>query len=306
MLIDARHRRWMAGSALLGAVATAGYVPYRREAVDGLTGSTGPGLAFGVAAAGLILFETALNLRKRVPTWRIGGAEIWLRGHIWLGLLTVPLVLFHSGFRFHGTLAALLTVVFFVVVASGLFGLALQQFLPRLMTRWAPGETVYEQIPHVVKLLRVEAYEIAAGVCGPIPEAAEESTESERIRTNPRRAREVLGWREAADPAEGSGPLRRFYLEMVRPFLQGNGQTGPLADPGEAERTVEGFCRLLPPALHEAARDLADVAAERRDVAIQRRLHHWLHGWLFVHVPLTTALLVLLVAHALLALRYSF
>src|SRR5213080_4548047 len=280
MLIDARHRRWMAGSVLLGAVATAGYVPYRREAVDGLTGSTGPGLAFGVAAAGLILFETALNLRKRVPTWRVSAAEIWLRGHIWLGLLTVPLVLFHSGFRFHGTLAALLTVVFFVVVASGLFGLALQQFLPRLMTRWAPGETVYEQIPHVVKLLRVEAYEIAAGVCGPIP--------------------------EAADPAEGSGPLRRFYLEMVRPFLQGNGQTGPLADPGEAERTVEGFCRLLPPALHEAARDLAEVAAERRDVAIQRRLHHWLHGWLFVHVPLTTALLVLLVAHALLALRYSF
>src|SRR5437773_10531849 len=119
MLSDARHRRWMAGSALLGAVATAGYVPYRREAVDGLTGSTGPGLAFGVAAAGLILFETALNLRKRVPTWRIGGAEIWLRGHIWLGLLTVPLVLLHSGSRLHGTSAALLTVLLLVVAASG-------------------------------------------------------------------------------------------------------------------------------------------------------------------------------------------
>ena len=49
-----------------------------------------------------------------------------------------------------------------------------------------------------------------------------------------------------------------------------------------------------------------DVAAERRDLAVQRRLHHWLHGWLFVHVPLTAALLVLLAAHAVLALRYSF
>jgi hypothetical protein len=53
-------------------------------------------------------------------------------------------------------------------------------------------------------------------------------------------------------------------------------------------------------------RDLAEIAAERRDLAIQRRLHHWLHGWLFVHVPLTAALLVLLAAHAVMALRYSF
>ena len=31
-----------------------------------------------------------------------------------------------------------------------------------------------------------------------------------------------------------------------------------------------------------------------------------LHGWLLIHVPLAAALLVLLVAHAVLALRYTF
>jgi len=304
-LIDARHRRWIVASALLGAAATALYVPYHLSAPSGPTGSSGTGLAFGIAAAAVLLFETALNLRKRLPTWRIGRQETWLKGHIWLGLLAVPLVLFHSGFRFHGALAVGLAAVFFALVASGIFGLVLQQFLPRLMTRGAPGETVYEQIPHVVDQLRVEAYEIAAAACGAIPEAAEEMAESERIRANPRRARQVQAWR-AGSPTEDASPLRRFYLESVRPFLRGDGRTGPLSDAEEAERTLEALFRTLPPMLHEAARDLADVAAERRDLAVQRRLHHWLHGWLMVHVPLTAALLVLLAAHAVFALRYGF
>jgi hypothetical protein len=304
-LVDARHRRWITAAIILTATATALYVPYRRAAPNGPTGSSALGLAFGVAAALLILFEVALNLRKRVPTWRVGRAETWLKGHIWLGLVALPLVLFHSGFRFHGALAVALSAVFFTLVASGMFGLVLQQVIPRLMTERAPGETIYEQIPHVVGQLRLEAYEIAAETCGPIPEAAEEMAESDRIRADPRRARRVL----ASRPLSASGetePLRRFYLEVVRPFLQSDGRRGPFAAAAETDRLVEGVRRMLPDGFHERVRDLAEIAAERRDLAIQRRLHHWLHGWLFVHVPLTAALLVLLAAHAVMALRYSF
>src|SRR5262249_1942114 len=258
-------------AVLLGAAATVTYVAWRRGPGHELTGSSLPGLWFGIAAAALMLFEVALNLRKRVPTWRIGRAETWLKGHIWLGLLIVPLVCFHSGFRFQGTLALALSVLAFTVIVSGMYGLALQQFVPRLMAAWAPGETVYEQIPHVIRLLGVEAYETTAAVCGPIPEAAEERKESERIHSNPKMARRVAAYRPADAPAEGSDPLRRFYVEMVRPFLRGDGRHGPLADAAVAERTVEGLYRALPQPLHEAARDLADIAAERRDLAVQRR-----------------------------------
>ena len=279
-------------------------MPYHRG--GDLRGSTPLGLAFGIAAGLIILFETALNFRKRVPTWGIGRAETWLKGHIWIGVLTIPLVLFHSGFRFRGSLAVALSVVMALVVLSGIFGLVLQQYLPRLMTRLAPGETIYEQIPHVIAQLRVEAYEVVAAVCGPVAEAAEERAESERVRANPRRARRVLAWREAAEPAEGSTPLRTFYLEVLRPFLQGDGRTGPLADPAQTESLSIALRRVLPPALHEAGSDLVTIGEERRDLATQRRLHALLHGWLFVHVPLTGALLVLLAAHAVLALRYSY
>jgi len=291
---------------VLGAVATAFYVPYARQAPQGPRGSTGVGLGFGIAAAALMAFEWLLNARKRVPTWNVGKAETWLKGHIWLGLLAVPLALFHSGFHLGGSLAAALMIVFVVVTLSGVFGLVLQQFLPRLMSVAAPGETIYEQIPHVIETLRLDAYETVAAVCGPIAEAEAERGQSEAIQSDPRRARQVLGRQPAAAPAEGSAPLRRFYLETVRPFLMGDGRHGSLADARQAERLVQGLLRLLPPVLHDAAGDLVAIAAERRDYAVQARLHRWLHGWLLLHVPLAAALLVLLVAHAVLALRYTY
>ena len=43
---------------------------------------------------------------------------------------------------------------------------------------------------------------------------------------------------------------------------------------------------------------------ERRRLAEQERLHGWLHGWLLLHIPLSAALLVLGVAHAVTALYY--
>ena len=39
-------------------------------------------------------------------------------------------------------------------------------------------------------------------------------------------------------------------------------------------------------------------------MARQARLHHWLHDWLLVHVPLSFLLLLLTVWHALVTLHY--
>jgi hypothetical protein len=286
--------------------ATGAYVPYQRAAVNGPRGGSVPGLVFGIAAAALMLFAMLLNVRKRFPTWRVGRAETWLQGHIWLGLASVPLAVFHSGFRLGGPLSTALMVVFLIIVASGVLGLVLQQVLPRRMTTSAPGETIYEQIPHVIAQLRLEAYDVVAAVCGPVAEAEPEGQQSEALQADPRRARRAGTPRPAAEPAEGSAPLRRFYLETVRPFLASDGRTGPLATGPDAGRQLQGLLRQLAPPLDEAARDLAAIAAERRDLAVQARLHHWLHGWLLIHVPLSAALLVLLLAHAVLALRYSF
>jgi hypothetical protein len=61
---------------------------------------------------------------------------------------------------------------------------------------------------------------------------------------------------------------------------------------------------VVPPSVGDVVDEIQDICEERRQLAVQRRLHHWLHGWLLVHVPLSYALLLLSIVHAVVALRY--
>src|SRR4051812_31198467 len=123
----------MVATLVLLAAATIAYVFYARSAPDGPQGGSVPGLLFGIAGAALMIFAGLLSGRKKLPGWRIGSAQFWLRGHIWLGLLSGPLILFHAGFQWGGLLEQILLVLTGVIIVSGIFGLAMQQLIPRTM-----------------------------------------------------------------------------------------------------------------------------------------------------------------------------
>ncbi len=112
-------------------------------------GGTPLGLIYGIVAFAIFVFAALLSLRKKIPLWRIGTVQRWLRAHIWLTLLTIPLVILHSGFRFGGPMTATLLMLYAVVMVSGIYGLILQHHMPRLMKERLPAETVFEQIPHI-------------------------------------------------------------------------------------------------------------------------------------------------------------
>jgi hypothetical protein len=115
----------------------------------GSVGGTPLGLVFGTIALAIFIFAALLGVRKKLVLWRIGTAQRWLRAHIWLTLLTIPLVLLHSGMRLGGPMTTLLIVLYVIVMVSGIYGLALQHQMPRIMMERLPAESVYEQIPHI-------------------------------------------------------------------------------------------------------------------------------------------------------------
>src|SRR6478672_4248178 len=47
-------------------------------------GGTPLGLIFGAVSFAIFIFAALLGLRKKIPLWRIGKVERWLRAHIWL------------------------------------------------------------------------------------------------------------------------------------------------------------------------------------------------------------------------------
>ncbi|MBA2744485.1 MAG: hypothetical protein H0U43_09320 [Chthoniobacterales bacterium] len=112
-------------------------------------GGTPLGLVFGAVSLGIFVFAALLGVRKKLPVLRIGNVQRWLRAHIWLTLLTVPLILLHSGFHLGGPMTTLLMALYAIVMLSGIYGLALQHKMPTLMKEQLPAEIVYEQIPNI-------------------------------------------------------------------------------------------------------------------------------------------------------------
>src|SRR6267143_2216332 len=112
-------------------------------------GGTPLGLIFGAISFGIFIFAALLGVRKKLVLWRVGTVQRWLRAHIWLTLLTIPLVILHTGFRLGGPMTTLIIILYVVVMGSGIYGLTLQHYLPRMMNERLSTETVSEQIPFI-------------------------------------------------------------------------------------------------------------------------------------------------------------
>jgi len=292
--IDRTHRTWLIASLIFLSVATAIYVAYATTSPSGPSGGSGIGLMFGVVGSIFMIFAGLLAARKKVPVWRLGRAQAWMRGHLWLGTLSLPIIFFHAGFRFGGLLTTVLMVLLIIVVVSGIFGAVLQHYMPPLMTTRIPMETIFEQIDRVRAQLIAEADEMVETVCGPLTPKPAESVASKQTRAA-----------TATAVATATTPLCNFYSRAMRPFLQNEGIHNPaLASRAKAAGVFEGLRMLLPGDLHSIVKNLEEICEEERQFRRQIRYHHWLHGWLMLHVPLSLALLLLGCAHAIMALRY--
>ena len=289
----------------LFVLSTAGYVEYARLSLNSPTGATPVGLGFGIASAAIVVFAALFGVRRKFPTLRVGRVETWLKAHIWLGLLSYPLAFYHAGFKFGGPLTVVIMILFSLVILSGIVGLVFQQIFPRLMTAQIQMETIYEQIDHILGQLAEEADKVVSAVAGelfpepaPVVVPAGPDAAAGAKHEKPKRKAKVV------EPLEGSSDLKAFYLEWVRPFLTGAAGKSPLEVAAERSAVFEQVRVALPPPLYPSLVKLEDICEERRQLLAQRRLHHWLVSWLFIHLPLSVALVVLTTVHAIAALRY--
>lgn len=297
MLIDRTHKRWAIASGAVFLIALGVYIPYSIKSVGGPSGGSVIGLIYGILGFALMIFATLLSMRKKFPVWRIGKAQTWMRGHLWLGLLSYPLVLFHAGFSLGGSLTNVLVWLLTAIVISGLLGAALQHFMPRLITQRVPMETIYDQIDNVQKQLLSEADALIATVA--------RAASSNTISIDPNASGILSTSTLIAVEEEPLEKLKSIYQERIRPYLA---KRGDYSNALSLRKNAKGmFARLrtmTPPAVKEILDDLENICEEKRDLDRQSRMHRILHGWLFVHVPLSYALIVLGLIHAVAALRY--
>jgi hypothetical protein len=309
------HVPWLAATAVLTVLSILwyGWAAWNSQRWPG--GGSSPGLAFGIAAGAICLFECALLLRRtkwlRTKRWLL-SAQIWMKAHIWLGLLAIPLVAMHSGFAFGGTLSSLLAWLFIAVIASGIFGLVMQNILPRMLLHAVPEETVHSQIDVVSRQLAEDAQRLAR-VYEEGDRGGDGNSRPEEKRSGIGMARRVgtmaqLARNPANELRQGSAEpeLVQAVRAEILPFLRtGVSANQRLASPQRIGWYFDDLRARVKPASRAAVDEVERLCERRRQLNLQQRIHGWLHGWLLVHVPLSAALLVLLFAHVIAALWFN-
>src|SRR5277367_3762564 len=292
MRIDRTHRPWLIGSCLLLAFLFLIYIPYALLSTR-VGGGTPLGIIYGVIGFGFMLFAAALGIRKRFPIWRIGRAQHWMRGHLWLGTMALPIIFLHGAFHFGGWLTTLLMVLLIFVTISGLIGAYLQHTLPTRMMHEVGYETIYDQIDHIREGLVAEA------------EQRFQSTAEEMAPSTGAGATVVLTYIDTVPELQTElAQYSAFYENELKPYLQNTTRKSPLKARDYSKAEFERIRALLPDSGHKTLQALEEICEEKRQLDHQVILHRTLHGWLLCHLPLSLALILLGFIHAIGALRY--
>jgi len=280
----ARWRRFWVG---VGAVLTAAYVA---SALRGgfQHGGSPAGIAYGIFGTVAILVLLAFGVRKRWyrSTW--GTLDGWLQSHIYLGLLSALVIFFHSGFRFHDRVAVAAFVTLGVVVASGFVGASLYTSVPRRLSEVESDLTPAELSAQIQQLA-----DGMARIAGSRSQPFQEVCRGLLAESLPGR---LAGWRLML-ASRGAGPKRG--ISGVSGGAGGGGGPAPWAV----------HLTRVPPAEQEDLRQLLVLSRQRSELLerliAQQRYRNLLGAWLYLHVPLSIALLALVAAHLAAVFYYA-
>lgn len=264
---------WRRIFLVLLALATASYVLYARNEFP--HGGSGWGLGYGFAGLFLILLLTFFGIRKRAYRSTFGTLEQWMQSHIYLGVLVLVILLFHTGGRFNDRVAVAAFVLLFIVVLSGIAGAVLYVTIPRLLTEVESNLTASEISDQLNALARGMA-RIASGRSAPFQKIFEQALR----RTTPG---PLVGW-------------RLLLASRKRDKTRENADWSRLL-------------ALVPKTEHDELRQMLVLSRQRGELLLrliyQQRYKNVLEAWLYVHVPFTIALLVMTAVHIVAVFYYG-
>ncbi len=228
------------------------------------------GLTYGALAAILMAGAGFLGVRRRINRMALrlglGRAQPWLQFHIYGGALAALLMFMHTGFRVpHGVLTWWLWLLTIMVTVSGLLGVILQKWIPKILSSGLAIEVLYERIPELIVELREKANAIIQTCAEPVREFYRKEVAVALARPQPRFI---------------------YYIDIT----------------GGIHRRIKQFDYLRGLLSGEEKEKLDQLQAFYRtklEIDAHYTLQRTLRWWLLLHVPLSLAALMLMVIHVL-------
>jgi hypothetical protein len=235
--------------------------------LGGPSGGTWLGYTLGTIAALLIVWLTWFGWRKRSYRSGIGRLEGWLSAHVYLGLSLIVVATLHTAFKFGWDVHTLAYALMLLVIASGAFGVYTYLRYPALITGNRRGMTQQQMLAQIATI-DGEMRQVAVTLSDEIARAVFHSVKNTRIGGSSRR--QLSGRYRNCATAEALAAVRRLAPGIA----------------AEHQADLRQLLVLL-------ARKGELLRRIRSDVQYRAIME----VWLYVHVPITFALLAALTAH---------
>lgn len=257
-----RRFRWLKIALVVALAAILGYV--FSDVKPRPNGGSWYGYTLGTLGALLIVWLSLLGIRKRAITPGNWSLKAWTSAHVYLGLALVVVGTLHTGFQFGWNVHTLAWVLMMLVILSGIWGISVYATLPAQLSA-NREELTQEQMIEGIHAID----------------------------------------RQLNDAAQ---PLSREYADLVLAALEqdpfGGGLFARLSGAYPNCATAKALDRIArqgdtsgDPALDRVEKLLIRRKAQLDRMRRQMRLRALLEVWLYVHIPLTIALLAALTAH---------
>jgi hypothetical protein len=279
------------------------------DPIEGKSGSTWLGYGLGTLGAGLIAWLAWLGIRKR----RFQSARVsmitWVSAHVYLGLSLIVVGTLHTGFQVGWNVHTLAYVLMLGVILSGIYGVIAYAILPARITS-TRNQMEFRSMVEQVRDFNESLLSLADRIDPETHAVIARSVSRARIGGS--------AWQQISGryPKAGDQNALESFFNKKKAQFEAIAQRGtdggaaPGFDPGStlmvmagrifARRGGEAEAADLQKLLQVLARRNAMLERVNRDISLRARLT----VWLYLHVPLTVALLVALVAHVLSVFLY--
>jgi hypothetical protein len=250
-------------------------------------GGTWLGYTLGTISALLILLLMWFGIRKRRYRSRVGTVVGWLSAHVYLGLALIVLATLHTGFQFGWNIHTLAYALMMLVIFSGIYGVYCYSHFPTLMTD-NRGESAPDSLIRQIQDIDRQALTIAS-------EISDET--HERVLKSIRRTR------------LGGGVLKILFGKKKNADLQGLVQEARIEQQKMKSRDVDSTMAFMASRIAHEREDSSEMLRQLTDLLIGQKerlleqlrrdmqLKAYLDLWLYIHVPVSFALLAALTAH---------
>jgi hypothetical protein len=262
--LEYNHYHYLKLTLILVGVAITAYILHRPAV--GPYGGTWLGYLLGITSAAIVLLLLWLGVRKR-NYYGAGTMQGWLSAHVYLGMSLVILGTLHSGFQFGWNVHTLAYALMITVISSGFYGIYAYFRFPHLLTDNLNDDSFNSLLLEISKLdLLARGY--ALQLSDEIISLTAHASHATRIGGS---VLEQLQGQQTDCPT--SQAVKRLH------------QLGKEMKGMQIKAHRELYMLML--------RREALVARLRRDIMLRAKLRFWL----YLHVPLSIALLAALIAH---------